>query len=257
MSRTYVVTGSASGIGRAVVTKLEADGQRVVGVDVHDADIVADLTTAAGRAAIAADDRLVDQPLDGVIACAGLGRHSKVTSPEMMIGVNYFGAVATLESLRPLLARAEQPRAAVVASLAAIAPDTDAELVDACLSGDEPHALALAAGDGHRAYASSKRAIAIWMRRRAISPDWAGAGIPLNAVAPGIVQTPMSAPLYATPEARAATIARVPQPLIEMGRPEDIAALLVWLTSVENAFVCGQLLFADAGYEATVRGDQL
>jgi nucleoside-diphosphate-sugar epimerase len=46
---TIVVTGAAGGIGRATRARLEADGHRVIGVDVRDAEIIADLGTAAGR----------------------------------------------------------------------------------------------------------------------------------------------------------------------------------------------------------------
>ena len=52
MSRTYVVTGSASGIGRATTDLLTERGHRVIGVDVRDADVVADLSTAEGRSVL-------------------------------------------------------------------------------------------------------------------------------------------------------------------------------------------------------------
>jgi NAD(P)-dependent dehydrogenase (short-subunit alcohol dehydrogenase family) len=52
MSRTYVVTGAASGIGKATAERLRADGHDVIGVDVRDADVVGDLSTAEGRATV-------------------------------------------------------------------------------------------------------------------------------------------------------------------------------------------------------------
>ncbi|WP_338060502.1 hypothetical protein [Pseudoclavibacter helvolus] len=54
MTRTYVVTGSASGIGKVTAEKLRADGHTVIGVDLKGADINADLTTAEGRAELVA-----------------------------------------------------------------------------------------------------------------------------------------------------------------------------------------------------------
>lgn len=49
--RTVVVTGSASGMGAATKARFEADGQRVIGIDIRDADVVVDLGTAVGRQA--------------------------------------------------------------------------------------------------------------------------------------------------------------------------------------------------------------
>ena len=71
---TYAVTGSASGMGRAVVTKLMDRGDTVITVDIRDADVVADLSTPAGRRA-AADAVLTrcSGTLDGAVLAAGLG----------------------------------------------------------------------------------------------------------------------------------------------------------------------------------------
>jgi NAD(P)-dependent dehydrogenase (short-subunit alcohol dehydrogenase family) len=66
MSRVSVVTGAASGIGRATKELLESRGQRVIGVDVHDADVKADLSTADGRESLVYGVREhLDGPLDG------------------------------------------------------------------------------------------------------------------------------------------------------------------------------------------------
>ena len=78
MSRTYVITGSASGIGAAPRALLEKDGYRVIGVDIGEAEVVSDLGTEDGRSAIV--ERVVELSegsVDAVIACAGLnGTHS-------------------------------------------------------------------------------------------------------------------------------------------------------------------------------------
>src|SRR5262245_33607455 len=70
------VTGAASGIGAAVRRRLEDAGGTVIGVDVRDAEVVADLATAAGRAeAVAGVRARAGNRLDGLVACAGLGPH--------------------------------------------------------------------------------------------------------------------------------------------------------------------------------------
>src|SRR4029079_16661950 len=69
-------------------------------------------------------------------------------------------------------------------------PEIPAALVDACLAGDEDAARA-AAPDGNYAYAGSKLALARRIRRDAPTAEWIGAGIRVNAVAPGAALTPL------------------------------------------------------------------
>ncbi|WP_024286784.1 SDR family oxidoreductase [Cellulomonas sp. KRMCY2] len=254
--RTTVVTGSASGIGAALAQLLTSRGERVIGVDIHDADVVADLTTAEGRDALVAGvTELSGGHIDAVVANAGLAHPIPAT-----IAVNYFGAIATLEGLRPLLAGSPAPRAVVTCSMASLMPN-DPELVELCLAGDETGALARAAvlADGAETggliYGSSKAAVARWLRRNAATPAWAGAGIPINAIGPGIVVTPMTADLVDTEEKRAELRQVVPMPLNGFMGPEVPAALLAWLVSVENSHLCGQVVFVDGGSDVVIRGE--
>lgn len=259
MSRTYVVTGSASGIGATTARMLTERGERVIGIDLKGADVEADLSTASGRLeAAAAATELAGGTIDAVIACAGISAPIPKT-----ISVNYFGVTELLVALLPALARSEAPRAAVVSSMASLQPNS-AEMVEAALAGDEDRALEIAASlqsddpmTGYAVYPSSKRALARWVRRESITPAWAGAGIPLNAVAPGTVITPMTADLLATPEGAAMVDASVPMPLNYHQPPESIAALLIWLTSVENTHMAGQVIYDDGGADATLRGDDI
>lgn len=253
--RTIVVTGSASGIGRAAADLLGQRGERVVGVDLRDADVAVDLAGPAGRLALVEHVRaLTDGRLDAVVANAGLATQSPAD-----VAVNYFGTVATLEGLRPLLAGSAAPRAVATASMASLMA-TDAELVDLCLAGDEPGALARAAKLveaelSHLVYASTKAALCRWLRRNAPLAPWAGAAIPLNAIAPGVVETPMVAPFLATDEQRAALAAQVPMPLNGFMDADVPARLIAWLVSEENTHLCGQVVFVDGGSDAVIRGD--
>ena len=63
--------------------------------------------------------------------------------------------------------------------------------------------------------------------------------------------------LLGTEELRARVTVGRPMPLRGYGEPEHIASLLVWLTSAENAFVTGQVIFADGGFDAVRRGDNV
>lgn len=254
--RTYVVTGSASGIGRATSEKLRSLGHRVIGVDLQEGDIAADLSTASGRATLAERaTELSGGVVDGVIAVAGLGAATPAT-----VAVNYFGAVATIVGLRACLTASAAPRAVVVASLGVLEP-VDQPLLGLLESGDEPAALARAAelsggievGPGIL-YTTSKLAIARWVRRHAATPEWAGAGIALNAVAPGLIETPMSAAVLASPEALAALTDVAPAPYHGPAAPPSaVASLLVWLADEENQFVTGQVVFVDGGAESLRR----
>lgn len=262
MPRTCLVTGSASGIGKATAALLRAQGHTVIGADLKDADITADLSTAEGRAELVTRAReltggrgLVGGRLDAVVSCAGVAHFDPLT-----IRLNHFGAVATLAGLRPLLTAGTDPRAVVIGSIDSVHP-TDPAIVDAALAGDETAAVAASRaavdrGEGHLVYSSSKASISRWVRRSAITDDWAGAGVPLNAVAPGVVVTPLTQPLLDDPEMRGLVERSVPMPLHGHARPEQIAPLIAWLVSPENTHVTGQVVFADGGADAALRGDR-
>lgn len=253
------MTGSASGIGAATASLLAERGERVIGVDLRNADICADLSTSVGRAAAAAEaTSMSGGTIDAVVACAGLAHPIATT-----VSVNYFGVVDFLDAVLPALARSATPRVAVTSSMASLFPPS-VELVDAMLAHDEAAALALAQGlvdQGDEAagliYGSTKRAVSRWIRRECITPRWAGAGIALNAVGPGIVETPMVADMIATAESRAGIDTMVPMPLNYYLKPGQVSYLLAWLTSVENSHVTGQTIYIDGGSDAAIRGDDI
>jgi NAD(P)-dependent dehydrogenase (short-subunit alcohol dehydrogenase family) len=258
MTRTYVVTGSASGIGAATVDLLRGRGHSVIGVDLANAEVEGDLSTPSGRAdaARAAIDEARGK-VDAVIACAGIAAPIAKT-----MSINFFGVTEFLSSLLPALSASDAPRAAVVSSMASLQP-VSAELVDAALANDETRAVEIGtelAQDpqlGFLNYSSSKRALSRWVRRESIASAWAGAGIPLNAVAPGTVITAMTAALLATPEGAAQVDAAVPMPLNYHQPASSIAELLVWLTSPENTHMAGQTIYCDGGADAVLRGDDI
>jgi NAD(P)-dependent dehydrogenase (short-subunit alcohol dehydrogenase family) len=255
MRRTIAVTGSASGIGAAIRARLEAAGDRVMGIDRHDAEVIADLGTAVGRtAAIDAVRAAAGTGLDGAVACAGLGPH--VEPPTAIVAVNYFAAVAILAGLRPALAgRASSAAVAVVSNAATVSPGADGDLAAACLAGDEARAAVLAESvPSWTVYAASKLALARWVRRQAPASDWAGAGIRLNAVAPGAVSTPLLAATLAHPVLGPA-VRGLPIPLGGIGTPDPIAAAVAFLLGPDAASCCGSIFFVDGGSDAVVRPD--
>lgn len=251
-ARTYVVSGAASGIGAATRARLEADGHRVIGVDLRGCEIDADLATASGRAdACAAVAELAPDGVDGIVPCAGIAGLTAVDAA-LLVSVNYFGAVGLVEGLRDAL----RPGAAVVllsSNSVTCQPGWNASVARACLDGDEPRARELAAPvEAVMVYPSSKAALAYWVRREAVRPEWIGDGIRLNAVAPGMIATPMTDALREDPELGVFADA-YPTAIGRPGRPEEIADLIAFLLSDAAALIVGTVVFADGGTDAIMR----
>ena len=262
MERTIVVTGAASGIGAATANHLCEHGFRVIACDLRDADVIADLSTPEGRAALV--EGVASKSggkIDAIVANAGGG------PVETNVQLNFFGAVATLQGLRPLLQQSPAPRAVAVSSIGSLfAVRTD--LVEACLAGNESEAVVIgrdvaaeatrAGADKERVtetvYGNAKLALNRWCRSAASGADWAGVGILLNVVALGVYDTPAAAFILEDPERRSMIEQHTPLRHAFPGRPQDAAALLAWLTSADNTQLTGQVLFADGGFEASVRG---
>lgn len=254
-TRTIVVTGTASGMGAATKARLEADGQRVIGIDQRDADVIADLGTPDGRAAaIAAVEQQVDA-LDGVVTWAGVAGLTGLPG-SLLASVNYFGTVELLAGLRPLLAAGDRPAAVAISSNSTTCqPGVPMDVVERCLGGDEAGARDDADAAGAlAAYPATKLALARWVRRSAPTADWAGAGITLNAVAPGAIETPM---LEATrqDEVIGPFVDAFPIPVGRKGTADELATFVQFLLGPDARFFCGSVLFVDGGTDAQLRAD--
>ena len=249
---TFAVTGSAGGIGGAIKARIESEGHRVIGVDVRDATIEADLATADGRqAAIRAISDTAGPALDGLVLCAGLGP----TAPSAVIAeVNYFGAIELLDGLRDTLEQATNPAVVAISSnsVGTVPPD-DLSLVGPMLDNDREAAVA-AAEEAHPAavYAMSKLAVARAVRRRA--PTWGEAGIRVNAVCPGAVDTPLLQATLEDPELGEAT-KDFPIPLGRRGTPDEIAELVWFILGPHGSWMSGSVVFLDGGSDALIRPD--
>lgn len=247
-----VVTGAASGIGAACRTRLSGAGYTVIGVDQHEADVLADLGTVAGReTAVRAVTDACGGALAAVVTCAGLaGSPSRVGS--LVASVNYFGTVDFLGGLRPLLARGGAA-VAISSNSTTVQPAIPAPLVAALLAHDEEGARTLADEAGSMVtYPASKLALAHWVRAQATGDDWAGSGVRLNAIAPGMIETPMVTGMRADPEV-GPLLDMLPIPIGRPGRPEEIAALVEFLLGPDAGYFCGSVVFCDGGSDALLR----
>src|ERR1700758_716534 len=257
---TYAISGSASGMGRETAHRLRGDGHTVIGVDIKDADIVADLSTPHGRQE-AADGVLAASggKLDGAVLAAGLGPSPGRGRPRQIAQVNYLGVVELLVAWRPALAAAERAKVVVISSNSSTTvPAVPRRTVRALLAHDADKAVRSVRLLGPAApmmmYAASKIAVARWVRRHAVLPEWAGAGVRLNAIAPGAIMTPMLQEQLSTPR-QAKAVRAFPVPVGGFGDVRQIADWMCFMLSESADFLCGSMVFVDGGTDAYFRAD--
>ncbi|MDO9455584.1 SDR family oxidoreductase [Nocardioides sp.] len=250
MTRTYVVSGAASGIGAATTALLRTQGHQVITVDRHDADVVADLGTPEGRAAAVAEVQERIEVVHGVVPAAGIAGITGV-DPALVMSVNFFGAVGLVRGLRPQLAAAGGASVVLLASNSITGmPGWTVGPAAACLREDEAEARELASAvEAVMVYPASKAALAWWARREGVKPEWIGSGIRINSVAPGKVATAMLASVDADP-VFGALQRDFPTAIGRDGRPEEVAAPIAFLLSDAASLMVGTCLYVDGGTDA-------
>jgi NAD(P)-dependent dehydrogenase (short-subunit alcohol dehydrogenase family) len=245
-------------MGRQAAEKLRAAGHTVIGVDLRDADVVADLSGPDGRAAASEQVlALCGGRLDGAVLAAGVGPTPRAT--RLILQVNYFGVVDLLEAWRPALAATGAAKVVVIGSNSTTTvPAVPRSAVRALLTGNAAKAVrrlrVFGPGAPSLAYAASKIAVSRWVRRRAVEPSWAGAGIRLNALAPGAIMTPLLEKQLATPGQEKA-VRSFPVPVGGFGDPGQLADWMLFMLSDAADFLCGSVIFVDGGSDAYFRAD--
>lgn len=257
---TYAITGSASGMGRETAQRLRDGGHTVIGVDIKDADIVADLSTPHGRNEAA--ERVLAASggrLDGAVLAAGLGPSPARDRVRQIAQVNYFGVVELLIAWRGALSAAGRAKAVVVASNSSTTmPAVPRRAVKALLGHDAGKALRSVRLFGPAApsmmYGASKIAVSRWVRRHAVLPEWAGSGVRLNALAPGAIMTPLLAEQLSD-RRQAKAVRSFPVPVGGFGDAGHMADWMCFMLSDAADFLCGAVIFVDGGTDAYFRPD--
>jgi len=247
-------------MGQEVAQKLREAGHTVIGVDIKQAEIVADLSTGEGRQAAAAGVLAASgSRLDGAVLAAGLGPTQAADRARLIAQVNYFGVVDLLDAWRPALAAADRAKVVVFASNSTTTtPMVPGRTVRAFLAHDAGKAVRSVRLFGKNAsvfaYAASKIAVSRWVRRAAVTTEWAGAGIRLNALAPGPIMTPLLEESLSTPN-EAKRIRSFPVPIGGFGDAGQLADWALFMLSDAADFICGSIVFVDGGSDAYFRAD--
>ena len=250
--KTAVITGAASGIGACVKARLENDGFNVIGIDLKGEEVSADLSTVEGRQS--AIDQALEKSggeIDVVVLAAGLGGH--IDDGQLVARVNYYGAVNLLDGFKDALEKSSGRVVVISSNSAQMRTDPNSDIVTALLDGTEDEAIA-AIGDAHGAltYGVSKHAVARAIRRRAA--DWGQAGIRLNAIAPGMTETPMFRGAADHPVI-GKSVEAIPIPQKRYASPDEIAGVIEFMLSDAAAYMQGSIIYVDGGTDAQLRPD--
>lgn len=242
--KVALVTGAASGIGRACAVAFAACGAKVLVSDVNGkggAETVESICAAGGRAVFQRCDVSNSQDVQSLVARAvsefgrldfalnNAGINSLMTDEwdednwNRSVGINLNGVMLCMKAESVVMLR--QGKGAIVNT--------------ASING-------LTGNASQPAYTATKHGVVGLTRHGALK--WARSGIRVNCVCPGVIETPMTDAISAKPEIR--KIMEGMTPMGRLGQPAEVAAGVMWLCSDQASFVTGHPLVIDGGATA-------
>jgi NAD(P)-dependent dehydrogenase (short-subunit alcohol dehydrogenase family) len=226
VTRVALVSGAASGIGKATAERLARDGWAVVGADLRKAPglIACDVTsTSSVEGAVG---RCVDDhgSLDAVVNAAGIGyplRFLEASDEEWqrMLEVNLMGTVRLCRAAIPHLRRSAEPARGIV-NFTSQAAKTGGLLIGAPYSAAKAAVLCLT---------------------KTLAAEFAADGVRVNAVAPGIIETPFLDQVPGIRD-RGAQL-----PLGRIGSPDEVASVVAFLLSTDASYLTGEIVDVNGG----------
>ncbi len=236
---SVLVTGGTSGIGHAIASAFVIAGASVTitGTRQSAADYDRDLSAFTFHSLDVRDHDVVDALAEGLDRLDVLVNNAGANFPDgrdewdpdgfaAALDLNVEGAMRLTIRLRPALTASSMTGGASVVNLVSMTAFRSTTIVPG--------------------YSAAKAALLALTRNLAV--HWAADGIRVNAVAPGLIDTPMTAPMKAFPELLDAEIGKAAMP--RMGTPEEVAAAVLFLCSDASSFTTGSVLAVDGGYLA-------
>jgi NAD(P)-dependent dehydrogenase (short-subunit alcohol dehydrogenase family) len=247
MMERFVITGGSSGIGLAIARHLAKDGKALVLVGDRPDELeaaqselassarvftyTADIRNPAELEEVAERVRAVDHRVRGLVVNAGIQRRAPLLDLAAedltaLVETNLLGSMHTLRAFAPLVLAAEGGRFVVTSSISA-------------LMGMELRA----------AYGATKAGLSNLVRSLAV--EWGPRAATVNAIAPGVIRTPLVAE-YLRDNPGKAEKAISATPLGRIGEPEDVAEVVGFLLSDAARFITGQTIVVDGGLSAGI-----